>query len=207
MSNLYCVYHVKLPGMGLDEGYVGITNNPKRRWLAHGTKNNTNTLLKNKLRKHSEKIVREILAVFETRHEALWLEKTLRPFPSIGWNIQAGGGPSSDMSDETKNKISAALKGRSIVPMSEAGKLAWREKMVGRKISDETKKKLSAWCMGRDNPAARPVNIYSYPDNSLVASDVLMADFCKTNGLHKGHICSTAKGNLRQHKGFYARYI
>jgi len=207
MSNLYYVYHVKLPGMGLDEGYIGITNNPQRRWGAHGTKNNTNALFKNKLKKHSEKIIRVILDVFETRHEALWLEKTLRPLPAIGWNLQAGGGPSSDMSNETKAKISTSLKGRNVSVMTEAGKRAWQEKMVGRKASIETKKKLSDCRIGRDNPAARPVNIYSYPDNSLVSSDVLMADFCKANSLHKGHLCDTAKGNLRQHKGFYARYI
>jgi len=193
--------------MGLDEGYIGITNNPQRRWGAHGTKNNTNALFKNKLKKHSEKIIRVILDVFETRHEALWLEKTLRPLPAIGWNLQAGGGPSSDMSNETKAKISTSLKGRNVSVMTEAGKRAWQEKMVGRKASIETKKKLSDCRIGRDNPAARPVNIYSYPDNSLVSSDVLMADFCKANSLHKGHLCDTAKGNLRQHKGFYARYI
>ena len=207
MSDFYYVYHVKLPGMGLDEGYVGITNNPQRRWSAHTTKNNTNNLLKNKLNKYSDIVQREILDVCETRHEALWLERTLRPFPNIGWNIQAGGGPCSDMSEQTKKKISSALKGRKTSIMTESGKASRKAKMVGRKVSAETKNKLSLQRRGRDNNAARPVNIYKYEDNSVVATDVLMSEFCKENGLHKGHLCSTAKEKLRQHKGFYARYI
>lgn len=204
---MFYVYHVKLPDMGLDQGYVGITNNPIRRWSAHTTAHNHNNLFKNNLKKYKDKVVRVILAVFDTREDALWLEFTLRPTPNIGWNIQTGGGPSSVMSEDTRTKISNALKGRKVSYMTEEGKASQREKMLGRKASSETKSKLSAQRQGRNNNAARPVNIYLFEDNTLVAKDVLMSDFCKDHDLHKGHLCSTAKGKLKQHKGFYARYL
>ena len=207
MSNLYYVYHIKLSGMGLSDGYIGITNNPRRRWAAHTTKNNTNKLFRNKLLKHGNKIQRVILDVFESREDALWLELTLRPLPNMGWNIQAGGGPSADMSEETKSKISNSLAGRKPPGMTQAGKTRWREKMVGRKASQETRDKLSPQRQGRDNSAAKPVNIFNYEDGSLIAEDVLMSEFCKVNNLHKGHLSQTANGKLKQHKGVYARYI
>lgn len=79
-----------------------------------------------------------------------------------------------------------------------------------REFSKESRKKLSDFrktITGKDHPRAKPVNIYDFKTDLLIAENVLMSDYAKENNLCSGHLNKTAKGKYKHHKGVYARYI
>lgn len=124
----YYVYHIHFDGMGLDEGYIGVSVEPKKRWAAHRT-SDQNPYLKRVINKYRSEVKYTILSVHDNPEEAYWCEFTLRPFDRIGWNILKGGSrpPVNDrrgekaynygkkLSDETKRKISESLSNRVLV--------------------------------------------------------------------------------------------
>ena len=71
------------------EGYIGVTNNPDRRWKQHSNYEGSSKRLHNALRSHTEAFM-EILVVGH-RSDILSLERQLRPSELIGWNIVEGG--------------------------------------------------------------------------------------------------------------------
>jgi len=60
---------------------------------------------------------------------------------------------------------------------------------------------------GHNHPRAKPVNIYDYDTNQIVAENVVVSDWAPRNGYHQAHITATATGKLNKHKGVYARYV
>lgn len=176
----YYVYHIHTEGMSLDQGYVGISLNPKGRWAEH-KRRKENPHLTNAIEKYDVKYT--ILSVHDTIEEALWQEFTLRPFDRVGWNIVKGGGIPPSMggwnkgqktSEKTRLKQSSARKGR-----------------FG----------------GTKHPNSKLANIYYVEDNSLVAESVVISVWARENGYHQAHLSATATGKLKQHKGLYARYV
>lgn len=157
-GKLWYVYHIKLEGMGLDEGYVGISIDPQRRWKEHHS-SRYDYPLQRAIKKYKDKILYIILGVFESEDQARWQEYTLRPFPQIGWNILRGGMkcPSSNgHSQETRDKIALA-----------------NSKRV---VTEETKKKQSDYAKNRAKPTyIRPVNIFCYETRKIVFSNVLLS--------------------------------
>lgn len=168
--------------MGLDEGYIGVTTDPKARWSRHKSKNSdSNDYLKRAIVKYNPSF--KIIAVFDSLEDALWQEFTLRPFDRMGWNLTKGGG----------------------LPPSMGG---WNR---GVKTPDEARRKQSEARKGRfsgkDHPRAKIANIYSAKDSSIVAECVVISEWAKTHGFHQAHLSATANGKLKTHKGLYARYI
>lgn len=86
----YFVYWYKRPDFTnpYTEGYIGITNNTRRRNLEHrrGTKN---LHLTNALNKYDD--IEMIILHTCAKAEALELEYMYRPTKNIGWNMAAGG--------------------------------------------------------------------------------------------------------------------
>ena len=176
------VYHIHTTGMGLDEGYIGISTEPITRWSKHKSRNSdSNPVLKRAIKKYKPNFT--IIASFDTLEEALWQEFTLRPFECIGWNLNSGGG----------------------MPPKRGG---WNK---GVKTPQETKNKLSKARVGRftghSHPRSRPVNIYDADTHKLVANNVVVRTWAKKNGYHQAHLTATATGKLQKHKGIYARYV
>lgn len=83
----YYVYHIGRPGMSIDEGYIGISNNPERRWKAHLK---ADSRVGRAIRKYKDAVMTVIKVTTEER--ALEIEEQLRPEENLGWNLAQGGG-------------------------------------------------------------------------------------------------------------------
>lgn len=176
----YYVYHIHTEGMGLDEGYIGISVNPQERWAEH-KRRKENPHLSNAIKKH--KVTFDIISVHENVKEALWQEYTLRPFDRIGWNLVKGGGMPPAMGGWNKGQL-ASVKTRQKQSAARKGKYG-----------------------GEKHPRSKLANIYSVETGELVVSEVVISVWAKDNGCHQAHLSATAMGKLKQHKGLYARYI
>ena len=72
------------------QGYIGVSNNPKNRWLRHW-KYNGNEHLTRAVNKYGwENLVKEVILAGE-REYCFQIESKLRPNKQIGWNIAEGG--------------------------------------------------------------------------------------------------------------------
>jgi group I intron endonuclease len=92
-NNNYTLYWIRTKNhedIRLD-GYVGISNNPNRRFDEHKKKNGKNYILYNALNKHSGDIIFEVVYENLTIERAKDIEKEFRPRQRIGWNIAVGG--------------------------------------------------------------------------------------------------------------------
>lgn len=210
------VYHLKLKGMGLDEGYVGVTNRPQLRLDEH-KKSSYNPYLTRALKKYKNEIEYVILDVFEQRKDAHWLEYTLRPNKNIGWNIAIGGitpprWAGKNHTEQTKKKMSDAAKGRVI---SEEQRKKISDKLTGVKYSEERLSRMNH-TTGIKHHNAKPCNIFDNKTGELLASNVTMNSWAKMNGVQQSALSLTAqadrskpssRNNRHQAKGVYARFI
>ncbi len=177
---MYYVYHLHTKGMGLDEGYIGISCNPTSRWAEH-RRRVENPHLANAIKKYD--VVFSIISAHETVEEALWQELTLRPTDHLGWNLAKGGGLPPNSGGWNKGKTTP-----------DDVRLKQSEARVGR-FSD------------KDHPRAKLANVYRVADGSLLAEGVVIRTWANENGYHQAHLAATASGKSKQHKGIYARYI
>ena len=100
---MYYLYHVG-DSDNLNDGYIGVTKDPARRSNKHlSGKSHINKMLT----PHSKfSIISK-----GTVDEMIELEKLYRSSAGIGWNVRAGGGGNfSEISEETRAKLSAAGK-------------------------------------------------------------------------------------------------
>ena len=155
--NIYThsVYWIHLPHNTdiNSEGYVGVSNNIKRRFSEHlndsKKRNDKNPFFSRVLQKHKYEIIQTI--IFQGTEEGCYLlEELLRPIKNIGWNANKGGmRPPSKLgwipTNKTKEKWSRAFKGR-IMSSSWKENLSFSKKgkkngMFGKKMvcSDERK--------------------------------------------------------------------
>jgi hypothetical protein len=157
--NIYThsVYWIHLPQhININsEGYVGVSNNPKRRLSEHlndaRTRNDKNSFFGRVLRKHKQEITQTI--IFQGTEEGCYsLEEVLRPNRNIGWNANKGGSkpPTKEgwvPSDITKEKWSRAFTGR-VMSSSWKENLSLSKKgdkngMFGKKLPCSTDRKIS----------------------------------------------------------------
>lgn len=145
----------------LTRGYIGVSNDPSRRWKNQLYQSNAH--LKNSFKKYTD-IIRYIVTGGSTS-EMLRMEKYLRPIKNIGWNVEAGGGlpPSKagvKLSTEHKLKIgeanSIAKKGKPCTngggDWTQAKRERQRNITLGRVQSEETKAKKRAAMLGKVYP-------------------------------------------------------
>lgn len=216
-SRLYFVYHLKLDGMGLDQGYVGISVDPVNRFRRHKRRKDNPHLL-NAFGKYGNKIKMQILSYHDTEDEARWEEYALRPFKNIGWNIAQGGTKSPVLamgghSPETIAKIAKANTGRKA---SAEARQNISNGQLGKKLSKEHVELMREMFSGHGSAKAKPANIYCYKTNELVASNVVVRQWAKQNNVSHGPLFATAKAdrskpssktNVCHSKGFYIRYL
>lgn len=164
MSNDVCyLYHIcrERDKGDLTKGYVGISNNPERRWQNEKWQGNTH--LKSALKKYTD-IVKYVV-VQGTRDFCCWLEVCWRPIENIGWNIATGGSvpPSAKgrvMSAEHKEKIGRANSTTKKGKLPAHGGGAWTpeqrarqaEITRGTKQSEATKEKKRLAMLGKKYP-------------------------------------------------------
>lgn len=144
MTDESYLYHIRrsCDSGELSKGYIGISNNPTKRYQAH-QRGGHNVHLDNALTKYAD--VDMVVLTKGSRREMLDMEEYLRPTKHIGWNVAAGGcmPPTWDEIKDPvakKKAISEKLTGK-IVSASTRLKLSIAS--TGKVHSDETKKKLS----------------------------------------------------------------
>lgn len=95
------VYHISLDG-NLDDGYIGITKNMRKRFESHkNTKAKTKVnmmIAEHNLTFEDMKIIRKT-----TYGEAKIIERELRPEMNIGWNVAKGGGGANNVGKDAYN--------------------------------------------------------------------------------------------------------
>jgi group I intron endonuclease len=88
--NLYWIHHKDHTDI-FSQGYVGVSNNVKKRWYDHKTYTE-NAHLKYSVEKYGwDNLVKEIVLIADNDY-CLDIENKLRPNDKIGWNIVMGGG-------------------------------------------------------------------------------------------------------------------
>lgn len=128
----------------------------------------------------------------------------------------------SKLSEEHKQKIRLSRLNK---PRSEETKAKLRLANLGKKASKEAKLKMSVSRIGvpinvdrhgNKNPNAKLANIYNRHTNELIAEKVIIAEWCKLNGLDNSGMSKCAKSdktkphskdNRLYYKDFYANYI
>lgn len=187
------VYWIHLPYSNiLSDGYVGVTNNPERRWKEHKTKNKT-AIVHKAIKKYDE-LVYEIMWQ-GSEEDALELEEYLRPTEKIGWNLTAGGGKPPIMTKEA------------------AAKAVTTRKRNNYKISEETRKKI-----GKANARPRKIPktdeyifkhevkdkvIRVFYNSSLDLTEYLTTwELFKKYNLNKSHAYAIVRGDRKTHKNW-----
>lgn len=100
------------------QGYVGISNDPERRYKEHLTAC-VNEHLQHAFNLYDD-IELSILHKCATRQESCELELMYRPKVNVGWNIIKGGDspPRNHLTDDVRNRISQTHKTRGTNPYS-----------------------------------------------------------------------------------------
>jgi hypothetical protein len=142
---------------------------------------------------------------------------------STGWDTTGIKGVSSC----NKNKIVAKTADGTIIrvsvndPRYTNGELVHHLK--GCKLNKQARKNISNGHKGHRNAKARPVNIYNYYTDALIAENVILNDWCKGTKYHSQHLYKTLKRNIEKphcsnssykdrinvlhHKGIYAKDV
>lgn len=162
LENNYCVYKHTSPS---NKVYIGITSQkPEKRWK-NGYGYSRNTYFSRAIQKYGwDNFTHEILFTGLTKEEAEKKEIELIAFykstnKDFGYNIDNGGNTIGKHSDETKNKISNALRGhhhsdesKRKMSSSLKGRTVWNKGKKCEPLSDETRQKLSNALSGEKNP-------------------------------------------------------
>jgi group I intron endonuclease len=112
------------------------------------------------------------------------------------------------LSEETKNKLSEALKGR-IIPDEVRQKTS--QTMAGVPKSEETRKRMSeariGWSMpkGKDSPKAVSIDQYDKEGN-FIKTFGSISDAAEETGCHKSGIVFCLKGRTKSSAGFIWKY-
>jgi predicted GIY-YIG superfamily endonuclease len=172
-----CVYWMRLPEHTdmFSQGYIGISSDVKKRWKAHFEKNGNVHFSRAAEKYGKDKIIKEMVLIADKEY-CLEIEKKLRPTDKIGWNIVAGGGnppvgksvstmfkkglvpwnKGSEMSDETKLKVSLAKKGvpswNKGIPMREETKIKQSEARKGKLPRPDAVEQMAAVNRGKKRP-------------------------------------------------------
>jgi len=184
-------------------------------------------LIRRSIKKHGiDNFIKKIDKIFETREEANLYEAKIVDLEFIKldntYNLKTGGlngcgwkgwtGQGSQ-SDETKKKISIAMRGKIVSDetkkkMSISGKV----RAITKPITKKTREKLCECKKGEKHPfygkKHSKETIQKLSSNWMVISPTgqeykisNLTKFCRDNNLHNGTMCSVAKGNRKHHKG------
>jgi group I intron endonuclease len=196
--------------------YVGITSqNPLKRWKkGEGYKNNTHFY--KAIQKYGwNNFIHEIVYEGLTQLEAENLEKDIikkydSNNPLKGYNIEKGGSCGDKYTEETKQKISKALKGK---PKSESHKLALSKSRKGYKPTEESKKKQSIRMSGKNNPMygkKRDLSKYkTKPVRCIETGKVYVSggQASRMTGVCQGDISKNCNNKLSMAGGYHWEFV
>lgn len=168
------------------EGYIGISNNPEKRFRAHTTDiaEVGSKVIRAYVAEHGiSSVQHKILDSFNTLEEAREAERSYRPNAYIGWNVKTGGGISPDctdriLSDESKEKIRQSnITTKSTRTYTNkfkgtTGRYTEEQRKhigsfhKGKTISEEHRKAISEKLSGDNSPRARSIRIMDTLDGT-----------------------------------------
>ena len=163
---MYYVYaigkNIKEP---YDECYIGVTNDPERRWIAHTKSKYT---VGKFIRDHHLTFEQNFVIIYSgTEEECFEMEVKYRPFPLMGLNESNGGrGGHTSYSQERNKKLSKSLKNRN---------MTWGNKVSKTRVE----KKIAA---GKNNPNAKEWKLEDPLGNQYSVKGEF-DKFCKENNL------------------------
>lgn len=96
MEHIYFLYQIRPTNteQNLDDYYIGISNNPNRRYAEHlryAVRDGKNKKMYQHVLEHGEDSISMFIVAHGTKKEMCTLENQLRPAPYIGWNTSTGG--------------------------------------------------------------------------------------------------------------------
>ena len=202
--------------------YIGITSrNPEYRWN-HGKGYITNQHFYRSIQKYGwDNIKHEILFTSLTKEEAEAKEIELITLyhssdPDFGYNISLGGNVASD---ETRRRLSVALKGKKAgVPSWAKGKHFTEEHKQKISASNKNKPKSKAHCQKLSeakkgkyksgaNPDAKKIDMYDLDGDYICTYNCIRDALKELNApLKSGHISLCAKGKKKSAYGFIWKY-
>ena len=232
MENNYTVYMHKNKING--KVYIGITRQePKKRWLnGKGYKNNQYMI--NAIKKYNWNNFEHIILFKNlTKEEAEQKEIELIQFyksneRNFGYNIENGGSSIGFVSEETKKKISVALKNKKISNITKE-KISKANK--GKHHTEETKEKMRKakinyrpWICGKhfDEKIKEKISINTKKamqkievkqkiqkkilciENNIIYNSLTFAS--KENNIKIENICKCCKGERKTAGGYHWRY-
>ncbi len=207
-NGTYCVYaHInKING----KIYIGQTkhgDNPNRRWENGGAYKHSQHFY-SAIQKYGwdnfehEIIARHLTLDEANKFESLLIQKLDSTNPLKGYNIESGG-KNSAMSDETRQKISRAHKGKKKSPEAIAKS---REARKGLKLREETKQKIGLSHKGAKHWNAKSVNQYDLKTGELIKQWEYIYQIEEELGYSNSEISSCCKGKLKSAKGYLWTY-
>ena len=131
-----------------------------------------------------------------------------------GYNIQKGGtvgwiGKSRSMSEETKQKIGNANRGkqrtlqqRIAISQTNQGR-KWSKKQR-EEFSEQMKGRNTPWLLGKNNPSAK-LCIISTPSGARTTEN--LAAFCRANNINYQTAASAAQDNRSIRSGYHFEYV
>lgn len=169
-----------------EEGYIGLSNQPEKRFKAHTT--DTAKVGSKRVSEYVEEhgtnsLIHTLLHSVTTLIEAQQLEQSYRPNSNIGWNMRKGGGITPDCSgrehtQETKDKISKTnlkTKSKRVYTSKFKGVTGrWTKEQKarigafhkGRPITEKHKRAIAEKNSGKDNPKSVSIRILDTVTNT-----------------------------------------
>lgn len=196
--------------------YIGITSqNPYKRWKnGEGYRNNQHFYAA--IQKYGwHNFEHEILYTNLTKSEAEKYEvKLIKEYNCCdsqkGYNIEKGGSCGDKYTQETKDKISKSLRGKT---KSEAHKKHLSESCKGREITKETREKISKKNSGINHPMygkKRDISLFMTKKVKCLESGIVyesIATAGRTTGIQKSDISKNCNGRLKTAGGYHWQFV
>jgi hypothetical protein len=184
------VYHIKRSGFNLNEGYIGVSYNPKYRFYQH---KKSKTHVGNAINLYKEDVELSII-LCASRKYCLEIEAKLRPVDNIGWNEVAGGGnppvhygaDNWNTTQESRTFKSKTFKGKPVP-------LHVKENLLNMNYNNSYRAGTGA------------IYIVTTPDGTEVEVKEIKR-WCKERNLECSNLTKVARGLRKQHKGYTCRF-
>lgn len=223
VTNFNCyVYWIHLTSHTWEQGYIGVSIAPSRRFSEH--RSYTNTILSHKIHIHGDDIIYDVIYC-GTEDSCYELEEFLRPTPYTGWNKARGGRycPSLSLKGIKKSKP-AWNKGMKMPRTPEENarrRQQWEEKFDSGYVHPNTKNSLgntnrrgkegppmpektrAALLMantGTDRHVDKTIRTFHHKDGRVEKCTTL--ELRNLYGINQGNLCSMINGHRKSAGGW-----